>query len=66
MQLVARPFDGRGLSIEDDLVRAAHRAELGGGVDHDLGEITRLMGDDAADVGAREQQQIRDEAAHAL
>ncbi len=44
----------------------ADRAELAGRLDDDLCEVARLAWHDAADVGAREQQQVGDQPAHAL
>ena len=45
---------------------AAHGPELGGGLDDDLREVAGLARNDAPDVGARQQQQIGDQPAHAL
>ena len=55
-----------GCGVEHDLVLAADRAELARGLDDDLREVARLARDDAPDVGAREQQQVGDQPAHAL
>ena len=44
----------------------ADGTELGGGLDDDLREIAAFALDDAAHVGARQQQQVGDQAPHAL
>ena len=65
VQLVARALHGRGLDIQLDVVHLADRTQLARGLDDDLVQGARLVRDDAADVGAREQQQIRYQTAHA-
>ena len=60
------PIDDRRVDVERDLVVGAHRPELAGRLDDDLGEIARLARDHARGVGARQQQQVGDQPAHAL
>ena len=54
------------MDVQFDVVRVADRTQLAGGLDDDLGEVARLVGDNSADVGAREQQQVGHKAAHPL
>ena len=65
VQVVADALDHRRLGIERDLVILDARSELGGGVGETLGEVGRTPRLQAADVGARQQQQVGDEPAHA-
>ena len=53
------------VGVDRELVLAAEGAELGGGVEHHLRQIDRLARGGAADVAAREQQQVGDQPAHA-
>ena len=66
VQLVARAFDDHPRRRGDgDLVVARHGLELRGRLGDDRGQVDGLVRGHAARVGAREQQQVRDEAAHA-
>ena len=66
MQLVARAVDpGAGRRVDRDVVVAGHRLELGRRLGHHLGEVDGPVRRLAAGVGAGEQQQVADQAAHA-
>ena len=67
VQLVARGLDdGAGWTSSEISCSPLTGPELAGGLDDDLREVARLARHDAADVGAREQQQVGDQPAHAL
>ena len=63
-ELVVVALDDRGVGVDRELVLAAERAELGGGVEHHLPEVDRLARRGAADVAACQQQQVGDQPAH--
>ena len=65
VQLVLHAVDLGALDrVDRDLVVARHRLELGGGRGHDVGEVDDAARRLAPRVGAREQQQVGDQAAH--
>jgi len=45
VQLVVRTLDQGGVNVERDLVLGAHRAQLAGGLDHDLAKVERRARD---------------------
>ena len=65
MQLVGVALDRSGAVVVDlQLAVAQQRRRLGGGVAGDLGEVAAAVRAEPAGVGAGEQQQVGDQAAH--
>jgi hypothetical protein len=66
VKLVARAVHRRAVDVEDYLVLGADGSQLARGLDGDLAEVAGLALDLARRVGAREEQQVRHQPAHAL
>jgi len=66
VQFIARALQRGGVDVERDRVVLAHGAELGGRLDDDLGEVNVRAGDLLGAVAAGEQEQVGNQAAHAL
>ncbi len=66
VQLVARAQHDRGVDVERDVVLSAHRPELAGRLHHDLRQVARFVRHHPRRVGARQQQQVGDQASHPL
>ncbi len=60
------PLTVRGPDVELEHVVAAGRFELARRLDHDVGEVERLAQRRMTGVSTREQQQVADQATHAL
>jgi hypothetical protein len=67
VEFVGVRLHGHWLRLADgQLVAVRHRANFGDGSGRDLAQIDLRAGGGATGVSAREQKEVRDEAAHAL
>ena len=66
VELVAGAVDHRVVGVDGHVVAVGDRAELGRDLDHHATHVGRLVGLLAVGVGARQQQQVAHQAAHAL